>query len=586
MTGLEAAVGTAAQKGVSRLLTGIFHNTLKRRKARKATGMVDLFKSADMPTLTPPQADGVKRYVSSKDFEIVATQIAITKFLDMLSQPSPISSFSITASLREGLRSEANIEGAELRAIVEALELRLTVAITSSLRDIDLDRLPAAVLAKLVFVAADQAAAATRSSELLSTMKDLSAIHIFERDLRTQILALQGKMRVPNAGMLKSVSYDELYVEPRLSVTTEQGPTEKQDPRVIPAADLVDHFGRAVVLGHPGGGKSTLAAKTIYDFAASDVDTPLPFLLILREYIAKFQSKRTTFTEYLTDLCRSPYQVNPPSGAIEYMLCAGRALVIFDGLDELTDTSLRRQVVEAIEGFAHRYPNIPIITTSRRVGYEEAPLNNALFPVAQLEEFSESQVNEYASKWFEIDQRESGDSRSKLTSSFMRDSALVKDLRVNPLMLSLMCGMYSAEGYIPANRPDVYEKCTLLLFERWDRQRGIISPLPYNSHIRYAIQALAWWLYTEPTNQVELTRPKLLKFMTDYLNKERFSDRGDAENAAESFIEFCTGRAWVLNKFGSSGGVEHFGFTHQTFLEYFSAIQMVRKFPVASQSLC
>ena len=108
-----------------------------------------------------------------------------------------------------------------------------------------------------------------------------------------------------------------------------------------------------------------------------------------------------------------------------------------------------------------------------------------------------------------------------------------------------------------------------------DRQRGILIPLPFDAHVRAAIQALAYWLYTETSDQTELSRSKLLRFLTDFLNRERFANREDAENAASSFIDFCTGRAWVLTNINSDQTGELYGFTHRTFLEYFAATQMV-----------
>ncbi len=32
-----------------------------------------------------------------------------------------------------------------------------------------------------------------------------------------------------------------------------------------------------------------------------------------------------------------------------------------------------------------------------------------------------------------------------------------------------MCDIYRGEGYIPKNRPEVYEKCSELLLKKWDK---------------------------------------------------------------------------------------------------------------------
>ena len=142
-------------------------------------------------------------------------------------------------------------------------------------------------------------------------------------------------------------------------------------------------------------------------------------------------------------------------------------------------------------------------------------------------------------------------------------------------MLSLMCGIYSSENYIPRNRPDVYEKCALLLFEKWDKQRGINSPLSFDAHVQAAMRSLALWLYPQQARQQGLPRDRLIEFMKGYLLEKRFDDEDEAENAATEFIDFCKGRAWVLTDIGS----ELYGFTHRTFLEYFAASQIVRLNP-------
>jgi predicted NACHT family NTPase len=144
-------------------------------------------------------------------------------------------------------------------------------------------------------------------------------------------------------------------------------------------------------------------------------------------------------------------------------------------------------------------------------------------------------------------------------------------------MLALMCNIYRGENYIPRNRPDVYEKCAMMLFERWDKSRGIHVPLPFEAHIRPAMMYLANWVYTAETLQGGVTENSLINKATDYLCPKRFEDRDEAESAARKFIEFCRGRAWVFTDTGTTKeGERLYQFTHRTFLEYFTAAHLVR----------
>ncbi len=161
----------------------------------------------------------------------------------------------------------------------------------------------------------------------------------------------------------------------------------------------------------------------------------------------------------------------------------------------------------------------------------------------------------------------------------MRESEVARDLRVNPLVLSLLCGLYSTVHYIPRNKPEIYEKCAELLFETWDRSRGIEVTHRYGAHIRPAVQRLAWRLFTDPQGRQALPRAELIAFLAEYMKTKRFEDPDDAAQAAADFLDFCAGRAWVLTDVGSDALQPHYGFVHRTFLEFFAASQLVKHQP-------
>ncbi len=273
---------------------------------------------------------------------------------------------------------------------------------------------------------------------------------------------------------------------------------------------------------------------------------------------------------------RGYYQCPAPEGIPEAFLLTGRALVIFDGLDELIDTSRRRELTDRIELFAALYPLSRIFITSRRVGYSEAQLNPRAFTVYQLDGLNRKDVADYVQRWFStIEEMDSGQATS-ISGAFIQESESVTDLASNPLMLSLMCIIYRGQTFIPRNRPEVYERCATLLFDKWDSSRKIHVELKAAAYIDPAIKHLAYWMLTDASDREGFLESELVREAARYLEPV-FEEPHEARRAAEEFVRFCRGRAWVLSDAGTTGdGETLFKFTHRTFMEYFAAYELTR----------
>ncbi|MGO9778984.1 MAG: NACHT domain-containing protein [Streptosporangiaceae bacterium] len=575
LTSLEPSVLNAASQGATRAAGwGVEQARGRSRNARIRRVLADSAAKGgiDSPPITEEISTAVTKFAASPEFLHTAYCLASIGLMDKSDKKTDHATEAIKREFISSFKSVTDCEIPDLIAesIFSSLLYATLIEVTKLRRDGG-HATPTAQ-AEATKMIANISSACARNTELMCELAQVAQFSAFEDNLREQIKSLHGTMRLPHAGTTRNVPYDQLFVTPRLAPKI-SGANERHT-KELSVATMLRRTTRCVILGDPGGGKSTLALKLAYDVACDEVEgikARVPFFVVLRDYANSARgSKRTSLLEYLEAICRSPYEVIPPPQAIEYLLLNDRAVVIFDGLDELVDTSLRRDVVQAVEGFAYRYPTTPIIVTSRRIGYDDAPLDSDLFKSVELEELSDQQVESYARMWFQLDDGQPMPERQRLAIGFLRESAFVADLRVNPLMLSLMCGIYATENYIPRNRPDVYEKCALLLFDKWDKQRGIAVPLSFDAHVYAAMRALALHMYSQ--EQQVLKRLDLVQFIKQYLLQKRFDDPDIAEYAADQFIDFCKGRAWVLTDIGH----EKYGFTHRTFLEYFSASQLVR----------
>lgn len=380
------------------------------------------------------------------------------------------------------------------------------------------------------------------------------------------------RIRAPHWDSQVVVPLNKVYIPARLV-----GP--QAYPRTTDGNIFID---RTVILGDPGAGKTTygihMAHMILADEDSRFETTAIPFILTLRDYSTPDSVGR--FEENIQDAIKARFHVQAPRGAINYLLVSGRAVVIFDGLDELLDTGLRRRVTDSIEGFAATYPNVRILVTSRMVGYNQAPLDPAIFATFHIRPFSHEDIENYTYSWFTLD-RWSGEPGNPYERhmEFMRTSKAVADLRSNPLLLALLCNLYRATGYqeLPRSRPAVLEKCALMLFDRWDRNRNIGS-VDFERDFQPVVASLAYQIFSEQANARGVPEARLIRMAVDFLYPERIGNQESAIAFARSLLDHCRGRAWVLTDVGTTpAGEAIYQFTHRTFLEYFAALHIFRR---------
>ncbi|MDD3247042.1 MAG: NACHT domain-containing protein [Methanosarcina sp.] len=349
--------------------------------------------------------------------------------------------------------------------------------------------------------------------------------------------------------------------------------------------DFLSKVHRVVLLGDPGNGKTTFTKKICYELSARYSERlfagreMVPFVVVIRDYHAEKTKNNISIIDFINEEFSNDFQIEPPKGTFEYLLLNGYILLIFDGLDELIDTRYREKMVNEIESFCALYPSIPIIITSRRIGYEQAALREDMFEIYEMTCFNQAQIKEYVEKWFNLDFELRPNERSEKAKRFMIESEKVSDLRSNSLMLSLMCNIYKQENYIPENRPKIYQKCAEMLFKKWDKHRGINPEITIqDSKIESLISHLAHWIYTNESSKEGVSEEELIKKSTEYLYPSTYEDKDEAKAVATDFVKFSRGSAWILTAIGSTKDQELYKFTHRTFLEYFTADWFCRNY--------
>jgi hypothetical protein len=152
-----------------------------------------------------------------------------------------------------------------------------------------------------------------------------------------------------------------------------------------------------VILGDPGAGKSTLVKMIMLALAEGRAgaelglgDEWLPIFFPVAAFAeARSDPGRRDLAplEYLRDYFAGRNQPDY-TPLFERALLAGRALLLFDGLDEVREDRLA--IVKCLEDFIRAWdgPGNRFLATSRIAGYDDAPLDAGLFTQATITEIA------------------------------------------------------------------------------------------------------------------------------------------------------------------------------------------------------
>lgn len=361
-----------------------------------------------------------------------------------------------------------------------------------------------------------------------------------------------------------------------------------------PLHDLVRDRPFLVVLGDPGAGKSTLVRKVMLALAegqASELglgDAWLPIFFPVAAFAEARGRGNLAPLDYLRDYYRGRNQPDF-TPLFERALLAGRALVLMDGLDEVREDRLA--IVRCLEDFIHAWdaPGNRFLATSRIAGYDDAPLDDALFTRATVREFDDDDIRDFAGKWsmaFERagspelsptdpDLRRRADERANELVQAVFANAGVTGLARNPLLLTILALIHNQGTRLPDRRVDLYRLCVEALAETWNRARGLagreIEVYLGDEKIdeRFVVNLLgpaALWIHEENPGGIVAERD-LAHQLAKTLAETDGLPLGKARRLAEDFIQLVNRETGLLQERGH----RLYGFLHLTFEEYLAA---------------
>ncbi|WP_145961050.1 NACHT domain-containing protein [Sphingosinithalassobacter portus] len=213
------------------------------------------------------------------------------------------------------------------------------------------------------------------------------------------------------------------------------------------------------------------------------------------------------------------------------------------------------------------------------MGYEKAPLSSDEYEELVLGDFDDSDVEQYAQNFVRfVGKKKIAEARSSASHFMLQTNHNANDLRRNPLMLGLMMWIFNIRDDVPSNRPEIYQECARLMFERWDGDRNILVDVPQTFDRLQVFSYLAYKIFDDEELSSGVTAKWIEKEIRVHLS-EVLESSPQAQAASRALVNFIVDRSWVMSEKGDNV----FSFTHQTFLEFFFATYLDDQYDTVDQ---
>ncbi|EAZ88940.1 NACHT domain-containing protein [Crocosphaera chwakensis] len=361
----------------------------------------------------------------------------------------------------------------------------------------------------------------------------------------------------------------DVYVPLRVKESKEQS-----NESLIEAEKALKDYSKLMVTGSPGSGKSVLLKYLTLSYAEQGLSRRFstPFIPVLLELNTLSLSDLTVkaLENQLVNLF-SKNDFPNANNFVHQSLKAGYLLLLFDGLDEVIDSS-RGEVVKGIKDFLDTYEKCPFIITCRTAVYKNE-FYDIVNKTLEISDFNDQQIRRFLRSW--KTEMPVGKSVEELLKT-LDDRPQIKTLAKNPLLLTIIAYLYTdTKMSLPYSRAEFYRKTIDILSEARDEAKGVKNSYTGEKKKR-VLQQLALYVQTRTrrNNLPQTSQPfqENRRILSDIEIREEVKkilpDLNLASDDVDKIIDEIIKRSGLLLRLD---GGQRYQFAHQTLQEYFVA---------------